>query len=534
MSSRRSLDWLLLGAAGAFVTCSFAACSDSIHLDPAPAATGGTTTSTGGDGGGGAGGGGTGGDVTSTTSSTTTSTGSGGGCKSNADCPDDPAAPESSICDAVYGNCVECLVFSDCQGKPGTVCKQGACVCPDSTESYCAPLGNQSARCVDLATDPQDCGSCGHQCFLSCGGGNCTDAWEPISTINAPSARSQHVAVWTNTNQMVVWGGDTSSGPTNTGGVYDPATGAWSGTSTASAPSPRKGATAVWATTTSEMLVWGGTDGAALGTGARYDAAANQWTPIKVEGAPAPRFDHTAIWTGAKMIVWGGHDANGTILNDGASYDPNTDTWVALPTVDNTGTAMPTRYGHTAVWTNAVMLIWGGRDGANALTNGGYAYNDAAASWTPINSAISSTPGARDNHTATWTGTEMLIWGGFTGGYANDGDTFNYANNVWGKDLGTPMITAPIGGRRNHTAVMVAGNRMVVWGGEAGGAPLADGAIFDVATNTWNASPMPTGPSGRYDHTAVVTNQNRVLVFGGMTSSGYANTGALLDPTLVQ
>ena len=45
---------------------------------------------------------------------------------------------------------------------------------------------------------------------------------------------------------------------------------------------------------------------------------------------------------------------------------------------------------------------------------------------------------------------------------------------------------------------------------------------------------MPTGPAGRYDHTAVVTNANRVLMFGGVTSSGYTDTGALLDPTLVQ
>ncbi len=534
MSSRKGLDWILVGALSVGATVAFAACSDSIHLDPTPEQSSTATSGTGGGGGSTSSAGGTG--DGGTTSVTTTSTSSGGGCKSNADCPNDPSAPQSSICDTAYGNCVECLVFSDCAGKPGTVCALGACTCPDGAESFCPAAGNQAARCVDLATSPADCGSCGHQCFLTCGGGKCTDAWEPTSTVGAPTPRGKHVAAWSNANQMVVWGGDTANGVTNTGGVYDPATGEWTAMSTANAPSARSGAKAVWATTTSEMLVWGGNDGSGgqLATGARFNPSTNTWKTIKTEGAPQAREMHTAIWTGAKMIVFGGYNSASGALNDGGIYDPQTDIWITLPTVDNTGGALPARYSHSAAWSGQVMIVWGGIDAGGAFTNSGYAFIDAAQSWNPI--SVASAPSSRARHTAVWSGTDMYVWGGNDGAYQNTGDYYNYANNVWGAVLAMPMAQAPIVGRQEHTAVVVPNGRMIVWGGYNGGY-LGDGAILETTLNSWNVTPMPTAPaapSAREYHTAVVTNQNKMLVWGGLTASGYTNTGAQLDPTLVQ
>src|SRR5438132_3206892 len=36
--------------------------------------------------------------------------------------------------------------------------------------------------------------------------GTCIDAWSATSTVNAPSAREWHTAVWTG-SEMIVWGG---------------------------------------------------------------------------------------------------------------------------------------------------------------------------------------------------------------------------------------------------------------------------------------------------------------------------------------
>src|SRR2546423_3496556 len=86
------------------------------------------------------------------------------------------------------------------------------------------------------------------------------DNWTATSTVNAPSERRFHTAVWTG-SEMIVWGGSNLSGFLNTGGRYSPATDSWVATSTADTPAARETATAGW--TRSEMIVWGGCNGIA-------------------------------------------------------------------------------------------------------------------------------------------------------------------------------------------------------------------------------------------------------------------------------
>ncbi len=62
---------------------------------------------------------------------------------------------------------------------------------------------------------------------------------------------------------------------------------------------------------------------------------------------------------------------------------------------------------HTAVWTGSEMIIWGGFNGGGELITGGR-YNPSTDSWT----ATANVPGPRREHTAVWTGTEMIVWGG--------------------------------------------------------------------------------------------------------------------------
>src|SRR5439155_1137708 len=82
------------------------------------------------------------------------------------------------------------------------------------------------------------------------------------------------------------------------------------------------------------------------------------WTPTSITNAPTARADHTAVWTGSEMILWGG--CNGTVvcnpLNTGGRYDPSTDSWTATSTTN----APAGRDYHTAVWTGSEMIVWGG------------------------------------------------------------------------------------------------------------------------------------------------------------------------------
>src|SRR5881628_2871577 len=106
------------------------------------------------------------------------------------------------------------------------------------------------------------------------------------------------------------------------------------------------------------------------------------------------------------MIVWGGF--NGSYLNTGGRYNPGTDSWTATSTTS----APAARQQHTAVWTGSEMIVWGGTDGSSFFNTGGR-YNPGTDSWTAT--STTGAPAGRNSHTAVWTGTEMIVWGGYNG-----------------------------------------------------------------------------------------------------------------------
>ena len=175
------------------------------------------------------------------------------------------------------------------------------------------------------------------------------------------------------------------------------------------------------------------------------------WTATS--GPPDGRVGHTAVWTGSEMIVWGGFQpANffGTPFNTGGRYDPSTDNW----TTTSLTHAPAGRNGHTAVWTGSEMIVWGGNNLHNNLKTGGR-YNPSTDIWTPINTT--NAPGARSGHTAVWTGNQMIIWGGSPN--LNTGGRYNPNTDSW---IATSTTNAPAS-RYGHTAVWT-GNQMIVWG----------------------------------------------------------------------
>ena len=86
--------------------------------------------------------------------------------------------------------------------------------------------------------------------------------------------------------------------------------------------------------------------------------------------------------------------------------DPASDTWVA------TRNANPPvgRWEHTAVWTGGEMIVWGGELATGGTGNSGGRYVPATDTWT-VTSTINA-PDARERHAAVWTGNEMIVWGG--------------------------------------------------------------------------------------------------------------------------
>jgi N-acetylneuraminic acid mutarotase len=312
-----------------------------------------------------------------------------------------------------------------------------------------------------------------------------TDSWTATSTTNAPSAREFHTAVWTG-SEMIVWGGGgrSFSSDVNTGGRYNPSTDTWTATSTINTPSARAVHTAVW--TGSEMVVWGGMfyDGTFhyLNTGGRYNPSTNTWTASNTTNAPDARINHTAVWTGSEMIVWGGApDVNFGDLNTGGRYNPSTNTWIATSTTN----APDARPSHTAVWTGHEMIVWGGGGQGDKALNTGGRYNPSTNTW--IATSTINAPNPRIKHTAVWTGSEMIAWGGLINAAAqfDSGGRYNPSANTW---TATSTTNAP-GGRANHTAVWT-GSQMIVWGGYSNfnGGPFPTGGRYCAAEPTPSAN----------------------------------------------
>jgi len=136
------------------------------------------------------------------------------------------------------------------------------------------------------------------------------------------------------------------------------------------------------------------------------------------------------------MIVWGGL-VFPDYFNSGGRYNPDTDSWTATSTPN----APSGRSDHTAVWTGSEMIVWGG----DFSTRG--RYNPSMNSW--IATSTANAPSARSWHTAVWSGSEMIVWGG---------DAFNGAETNTGRRYCAPALPAQLGNISTRAFVQTGDN----------------------------------------------------------------------------
>lgn len=386
-----------------------------------------------------------------------------------------------------------------------------------ATDMTDAPAGRQDHTAIWTGSEMIVWGGDDADTFTNTGGryNPISDSWLPTSTLSAPQGRRFHTAVWSG-SEMIIWGGEVwGSGSGSTGGRYDPLLDSWSSTNTTSAPFERIYHTAIW--TGSEMIIWGGWGDAIFNDGGRYDPALDSWIPTSMLNVPSGRQYHTAVWTGNEMIIWGGVREIGSCVNTGGMYVPATDTWAPTETIN----APSARASHTAVWSGADMIIWGGSL-CDGLINSGGRYNPAMDQWSPTTTAGS--PEARYHHTSIWTGTEMIVWGGsngFTGHELNTGGRYDPLNDSW---IPTSTINPPLG-RSDHTAVWT-GTEMIVWGGTRRPFWLNTGGRYNPSADSWLSTSTTNAPTPRIWHTAIWTG-SEMIVWGGDSNT---NTGGKYDP----
>jgi Galactose oxidase, central domain len=137
----------------------------------------------------------------------------------------------------------------------------------------------------------------------------------------------------------------------------------------------------------------------------------------------------------------------------------------------------------------ALLLLGASACGTGAIRPG----PGAAEGWRHLAAAPLS---PRIGHSAVWTGSQLLLWGGRIpgGGAKADGAAYDPARDRWSR-----LPPAPLAGRFGHAAVWT-GTEVLVWGGvrpvRAGRSEvaLADGAAYRPATRRWRRiapAPLP-------------------------------------------
>ena len=181
---------------------------------------------------------------------------------------------------------------------------------------------------------------------------------------------------------------------------------------------------------------------------------------------------------------------------------------------------------HTAVWTGSEMIVWGGYTGSSALGTGGR-YDPSTNSWAAT--STTNAPFGRLNHTAVWTGTEMIVWGGGSShtSASSSGGRYDPTDDTW---VATPTTGAP-SSRTLHVAVWT-GTEMIIWGGRYINDMLDTGGRYDPSMNSWAATTTVSAPTGRMNTTAVWTG-TEMIVWGGRDLLGTEfNSGGRYRPDL--
>jgi hypothetical protein len=263
---------------------------------------------------------------------------------------------------------------------------------------------------------------------------------------------------WTG-REVVVAGGSNGPGIDVAGAAYDPAADAWRTIAdppgfTAGVSENQVVGPGVW--TGAELISWR--------SGLAYDPEADSWRAIAP--APlAPRMDEVEVAVGGRLVVWGGcdtaaqpncDDAGAAPLADGAVYDPSSDSWDPIPAGPLGG-----GFGSMAVATGSTDVVVvvpepvPGSPSTAVLDTG-------SMTWRELPDLPAGVLGRASS--LVWTGTHVLVWGGYDPGsgmvaVTGEGFVLDPGSGRW-----TPLQTAPRG-RRGHTTVWT-DHGLVVAGGD--------------------------------------------------------------------
>ena len=258
--------------------------------------------------------------------------------------------------------------------------------------------------------------------------------------------------------------------------------------------------------TYSSLVVWTGREAIVAGgiepltTAPREQVAADvpatsSWRALAPWPDLAQRVHPLVVWTGTEMLVIGGDNPGGSLLvSSGSAYDVQTDAWrtIATPPIGFVSDRSP------FVWTGTELLVWPGDGGSASMVVTPIAYDPTGDRWREL----PAPPAERRQHAASvWTGAEWIVWGGRSGASLSgaphelaDGAAYDPATGAWRVIAPSPLAPRRVPG-------VWSGTEMLVTAGSSGGDPVTfngmfaweDGAAYDPVADRWR--PLRDGPA---------------------------------------
>lgn len=287
------------------------------------------------------------------------------------------------------------------------------------------------------------------------------------------------------------------------------------------------------------------------------DAQEEQGAVRPIPPAPiGPRYDPATTYAGGELVVLGGSARVGPgeppgegddqldgptwdeeVMADGARYDPERDTWRPIP-APREGLVITELHaaGRQVLATGWTGLADPAAAGPVALWAGMYDLDEDR--WQEVPPAPLS---LRDQSAVTWTGSQLVLWGGYGtsrsqtepgGPVMDDGAVYDLASNTW-----RPMADGPLLGGSVQGTIWT-GREVVFQWGYVDVDELPVWVAYDPASDAWRDFPAPSNGANvtvnaGADLVAFGTghdeNERGEAIFSGTAQVYEAATGAWRD-----
>lgn len=314
--------------------------------------------------------------------------------------------------------------------------------------------------------------------------------WALTGSLN--TARAVHTATLLPSGQVLVAGGENTTGFLASAELYNPSTGKWIETGSMSTPRINHQATLL---PNGQVLVSGGhSSTGALASAELFNPSTGQWT--STGSMTVPRTGHSALLLGNGQVLVVAGDNTGTDSST-ELYTPATGTWRATTSMQS-----PRSFTLVPLQDGRALAV----DDSGTVNQESEIYNPSTAQWTLTGIMYYAHQGA----VVLLPNGNVLAYGNHFACYG--GQFFNPSTNTWSRtqfQCGTGISFGPLALLATGKALLAGG--VIVYSGRETSVTKAD--LYDFSSNTWAGTGALN--QARDAHTLTRLLSGQVLAAGG-------------------